>query len=212
MMWNELRPPTMPLTRVGKVAWLMSFIDLLSIVLASFVLMFALRTVDMQQWRAVSGSFKETFAPVDAVVDVMPDGRLNARDVTRAPLADGLRYLDSLLRRRMASDPYWGMNGGLKARFDPQRRWMDYALPGGATSADWQRLAGTVRMWDNRVELRVVASSGVAAERLAAVGPVYQTLRNTGLATLIGVGWEPAREAAGRTNGLILRVYGEQNI
>lgn len=208
-VWNDLRPPTMPLTRVGKVAWLMSFIDLLSIVLATFVLMFALKSVDMQQWRAVSGSFKETFAPVDAAVEVMPDGRLNAREQPRAPLTDGLRYLDSLLRRRLADDPYWARDGGLRARFDPQRRWMDYPLRAGGTVEDWRRLAGAMRLWDNRVELRVVAEPGAAAGRLETVVPVYQTLRQAGLATLLGVAWEPV--GAGGTNGLILRVYGAQN-
>ena len=208
-MWNDLKPPTVPLTRVGKVAWLMSFIDLLSIVLASFVLMFALKTVDMRQWRAVSGAFKETFSPVDAVVEVMPDGRLNARE-TRAPLTDGLRYLDSLMRRRLADDPRWG--AGLRARFDPHRRWMDYTLPAGATEADWRRLAATMRLWDNQVELRVVAPAAEASQRLAAMGPVFRLLKDAGMTALTGVSWEPAGEAPGRTNGLILRVYGEQNI
>lgn len=211
-LWDELVPPKVPLTRTGKIAWLMSFIDLLSILLCAFVLMFAMQSTDMREWQTLRGSFHNAFhgdQPVSGAV--LPVGRLNAAvpeeasDI-RLPLTDGLAYLNSVLQQQVNGDRVWA---DMQPRYDDRRRWVDYAVPAGATPADWERLAKIVRRWDNAIMLVVVAPADAAVAALTATAMQATILQAQGVLRMNGVAWQPAVGVVGGSK-VVLRIMGSE--
>ncbi len=159
-LWQEVE---MPRYQPNRTAWLVSCVDLTALLLAFFVLLFSTQTLQRDKWEAVTGSFREQFAPRAVVVPVVPEGGDNA--VVRVTGAkSGLAYLDTLLLQRMEGDPVWsnlratreqgGVGSELHYALPPQ------ALEGAGVHDAWLRLAGAIRGWKNSVGVRVTAPAG----------------------------------------------------
>lgn len=160
-LWQDV---SMPRYQPNRTAWLVSFVDLTALLLAFFVLMFSTQTLQRDKWDAVTGSFRDQFAPQTTVVPVIPEGGDNA--VVRVTgVKSGLAYLDTLLLQRVEEDLVWGglqavrEQGGIGGE-------LRYALPkaaleGAGVHDAWVRLAGAVRGWKNSVGVRVTAPAGM---------------------------------------------------
>lgn len=182
--FEALQPPRW---EANKTAWLLSFIDLTSIMVGFFVLLFSTQTIDRQLWTDVSGSFKAAFAPqAGGVMPVIPDGMNNAF-VVASGTPSGLGYLDSLLHQHVGVDAVWGALVA-KGQTTPQAVEMYYdvpaaALPPAAPAAEaaWQRLAAVVRSWKNPVIVRAVVPAQVSVvARNAAAWQAVQAAQRLG--------------------------------
>lgn len=164
----------------AKTAWLLSFIDLTSILVGFFVLVFATQTMEQEAWRNVTGSFRATFAPpLTAAAVVVPSGNPNALAVVKLQ-REALIYLDSLLRGQLATDAVWGglvgevqdEGDGRVMVYKVDGRLLDVAEPSARDA--WLRLGGVVRSWKNPVAVRWVVGEEnvpqVAAQVMAVVG------------------------------------------
>lgn len=200
-MWNDLVPAKAPLTRTGVSAWLMSFIDLLSILLCTFVLLFSLTALDMAQWDTFRGSFQGIFAGMPEVTVAVADGRKNA-ERTRPPLTDGLKYLDSVLRRKLDGDAAWG---GLRGAVDREAGTLTYVMPAALTQADWQRLGGALRNLENPIRLVVKSTPAQVAAAMVTAQAAVGVLKDQDVDKLEGVFWVPLKEA-GQPRQLMLVV------
>lgn len=158
-VWSDVRAPKWVPSRT---AWLLTCVDLTSLLLGFFVLMFSTQTMDRNAWQAVNGSFQSRFADKITVMPVVPDGSANALVVVPG-VRSGLGYLDSLLHQRLAADAVWG---GVMADVRGEATEMSYSVPMAARKADesavaaaWRRLADAVRGWKNPLLVRVVVAS-----------------------------------------------------
>ena len=201
--WGDLESPTLA-PRIKTAAWMSSLVDLMTLILCFFVLLFALRSVNLEKWEVLRQAFRDTFAhqEQDIVVSEQPQDRLDAEKRVRPPLADGLRYLDSLFMRQLKNDDVWGV---LKAKIDPQGRWLDYKLPAAFSVDDVHRLGRVMVRWDNPLRLVVKASAARAPEAMQRAGGVYQLLLAEGVMRLDGVMWEPLADEQ-VASAVVLRV------
>jgi hypothetical protein len=83
----------------GNTRWLLSFIDLFSVFLAFFVLMFAMQSIDKGKWQQFSGAMRGSFPTAQTQQVILPDGQ---PDLTYRPkpLLDGLSYLSSVITQQ----------------------------------------------------------------------------------------------------------------
>lgn len=150
--------------KVAKTAWLLSFVDLTSILVGFFVLVFATQTMKEEEWRDVTGSLRAAFAPsVAAAPAVLPSGSPNALAVVK-PQRETLAYLDSLLRAQLAQDAVWKNLVGSVVETGVGRE-MVYPLESDLLDVvkpdmrqAWETLAGVVRSWKNPVMVRMVVT------------------------------------------------------
>ncbi|RYG62158.1 MAG: hypothetical protein EON60_00790 [Alphaproteobacteria bacterium] len=182
-LWQDM---AVPRYQPNRTAWLVSFVDLTALLLAFFVLLFSTQTLQRDKWEAVTGSFREQFAPRTTVVPMVAEGGDNA--VVRVTgVKSGLAYLDTLLLQRMETDPVWstlqalreqgGMNGELRYALPKS------ALEGAGVHDAWLRLGGVVRGWKNSVGIRVTAPAA-AMQRYADQGAVLtQKMHEAGAVT-----------------------------
>ena len=161
-----------------RTAWLISFIDLTSLMVAFFVLMFSMQTLESAKWSAMTGSFKATFARHDSVVERVAEGVNNA-EIHKVSVRSGLGYLDVLLQQHLEKSPVWkGLRG--QNRQGARGSEMVYAIapevqdPVAAKDA-WDALGGALRGWKNPVGVRVSApqaelgKAAVQAQQLAMI-------------------------------------------
>lgn len=84
--------------------WLLTFADLLSLVLTFFVLVFSMNTVTFESWKAVVHTMSEEFNPLRPTVDPIPHDA-PASLMTRNVAGLNLSYLQSLLSRQLQQMP-----------------------------------------------------------------------------------------------------------
>jgi hypothetical protein len=165
-LWHQVKAPKW---EPARTAWLLTCVDLTSLLVGFFVLLFSTKTLDTNSWQAMTGSLQAAFAPRIAAVAVVPDGMPNAL-VVAPGVRSGLGYLDTLLHQRLEADPVWGsLMAQSKSAGQSE---MTYLLPDEVLDpaqpnavAAWRRLAVAVRGWKNPIEVRanVVADSDLAA-------------------------------------------------
>lgn len=171
-LWNEIEAPRW---QPNRTAWLLTCVDLTSLLVGFFVLLFSTQTLQRDKWQAVTGSFQAQFAQRATVVGVVPDGVDNA--VVRVTgIKSGVGYLDSLLHQRLQGDAVWS---GLVAEHNVGGTGdVVYAVPLAARNADsgealaaWERMGSVVRGWKNNVGVRVNVKAGeeMAGARTAAL-------------------------------------------
>ncbi len=84
--------------------WLLTFADLLSLVLTFFVLVFSMNTVTFESWKAVVNTMSEEFNPLRPTVDpVRHDAPASL--MTKSITGLNLSYLESLLSRQLKQMP-----------------------------------------------------------------------------------------------------------
>lgn len=85
-------------------AWLVSFADLMALLLAFFVLLYAMQRVEEGSWRALVESLSQTLRPVVDTTSPEPADYENVESLV-LPKAINLSYLEVLLRGRQAREP-----------------------------------------------------------------------------------------------------------
>jgi hypothetical protein len=157
-IWPDVQ---IPKYEASRTAWLLTCVDLTSLLVAFFLLLFSLQTLQADKWEAVTGSFQQQFAKQAAVVPVIADSSTNAV-VHVTGVKSGLAYLDTLLGQRIKDDAVWG---GLRSGVGRQAvgRDLAYVLPtevlvsSPVNDAAWGRLGSAMRGWKNPVGVRVTA-------------------------------------------------------
>ncbi len=85
-------------------AWLVTFTDLVSLLLAFFVLLFSMSKVKVDKWEAVVEALSLRLNPVKEVIEPQPTARLTV-PIVDPPKGRNLDYLMAVLRTRMEEDP-----------------------------------------------------------------------------------------------------------
>ncbi len=156
----------------SRPAWLVTFTDLVALMLTFFVMLFAMMSIEAAAWRSVSDSLAEQLRRIDVPAVVRPDELLDMPDVRVAPGAN-LDYLSALLERRLAEMP--DLAGG---RVERRADHLVVSLPGdllfaagtatpraGARSALFE-MGGLLRHIENVIEV-----AGHADPRAVRNGP-----------------------------------------
>ncbi len=90
--------------RPDRPLWLLTFADLVALLLAFFVMMFATQKVEQLPWRALVESLSRSLNPDHAARKSEPSARRNIRQLA-ADRAVDLGYLEKLLRGKTAVEP-----------------------------------------------------------------------------------------------------------
>lgn len=91
----------------GPAAWMVTFADLVILMLTFFVLLFSMTSMKTETWEAVSAAFSRTLQvdPAQPVNERSVEHTITARP---APIAMNLNYLAAVLDETLASDPLLG--------------------------------------------------------------------------------------------------------
>lgn len=90
-----------------KPVWLITFTDLIALMLTFFVMLFATHKVERQPWEALIESMNRSLNPGRTSVVQKPRSERNARLLSRRHAYD-LGYLESILRHKVESEPDLG--------------------------------------------------------------------------------------------------------
>ncbi len=180
-LWLELKTARY---QPSRTAWLISFIDLTSLMVAFFVLMFSMQTLEREKWEAMAGSFKSKFASREVVIESMPDGMNNA-EIRHNIARSGLGYLNVLLQQHLEKSPGWS---GLRGEENQGVRGseMVYAIAADkqspeAAKAEWEALGAALRGWKNPVGVRVSAPQTEMAKAAQQAQQLALILNATGV-------------------------------
>jgi hypothetical protein len=176
MEWGEIKAPKW---EPNRTAWLLTCVDLTSLLVGFFVLLFSTSTLQRDKWQAITGSFQAQFAKNATVVAVVPDSADNA--VIRVTGAkSGLVYLDTLLHQRLQGDPVWA-NLSAEQNREGSGQDMRYVLPDSVPDDAWARLGSVVRGWKNPVGIRMTTSPAQAGTQVHKAVAIAQKLSNSGV-------------------------------
>lgn len=121
-------------------SWMLTFADLLSLVLCFFILQFSMNAVQVEAWRAVVDSLSDRLNPAAAKLRTTPsDGHQDS--MTRQLEAGDIDYLATLFASKIARDPL--LSGG-RVRLLEDR--VAISIP-----ADLLFVAGSARIGDPAV-------------------------------------------------------------
>lgn len=159
-MWDDM-PVANP--SASSANWLLTFTDLIGLLLCFFVLIFSTKTLDVAAWDVFRGSMRGTFARAEAVVFERPDQLNNADEIAKASRSV-LPYLEKVFAKRVANDPVWSsVKGGYDKKTDqlayvlPAGLWQDGKLSEtGAEAVD--RISVQLRNWRNMMVLQARVS------------------------------------------------------
>jgi chemotaxis protein MotB len=90
-----------------KPVWMITFTDLIALMLTFFVMLFATHKVERQPWQALIESMNRSLNPGRTSVVQQPRSERNARPLSRHHAYD-LGYLESILRHKVESEPDLG--------------------------------------------------------------------------------------------------------
>lgn len=85
----------------ASMAWLLTFADLVSLLITFFVLLYSMKVVDTQTWDELKGSFSGVFSIREPIYEVRPDKDTTVEKVDPI-VADKLEYVYSLLSHSFA--------------------------------------------------------------------------------------------------------------
>lgn len=103
--------------RFQRPAWLVSFADLIALLLAFFVLLYAMQRVEHGSWEALIQSLSHALQPSLMIEDPEPSADRNVESLIQRP-AINLSYLEVLLRGRRSKDA--AFSGMMLRRRDDQ--------------------------------------------------------------------------------------------
>lgn len=84
--------------------WLLTFSDLVALLLAFFVMLFATHRVEQHKWTALIQGLSQTLRPESSPSTVRPSAYGNVQRLSPNRAAD-LRYLEALLREFLSAEP-----------------------------------------------------------------------------------------------------------
>jgi len=149
-----------PSMRPQRSLWLITFVDLVMLLLAFFVLLFSMSTFDRARFTAVARSYAEAFEGVAA--REVPVGPIRVPAVVRVP-GDNLAYLEAVLRSQFAREQRLG---GIQFRLTSQYLILDVPA---------QMVAADLASFDDETLRRFFALGGALSNvrnRIAIVAPV----------------------------------------
>lgn len=143
----------------GPAAWMVTFADLVILMLTFFVLLFSMTSMKTETWEAVSTAFSRTMQvdPAQPVNEQSVEHNIAARHV---PIAMNLNYLAAVLEETLATDPLLG-----RARMAMAGDRLVLALPADMLFAN-----------PDAMERPALTEAGAAS--LAQLGAVLASLRN----------------------------------
>ena len=175
-------------------AWMITFTDLVALMFAFFVLLFAMSQVEQKKWQGLVDSLNADFNTLKSVERVKPALDYHPEDEAVVPAAD-LDYLASVLRQQIAAHPLLA-RGTIRRR--PDRlvvslpagllfRANATSLAPGAGDAGFA-LGGVLRNLNNRIEVvaRVAHSDRAQGRRSDWRLALARAARFTGLLTRAG--------------------------
>lgn len=180
--------------------WLITFVDLVMLLLAFFVLMFSMSTVDSTRYATIARSYADVFSGIGGMheTDVGP---LRVPYLARTP-GDDLAYLETVLRTNFARE---ARLSAIQFRLTSQ--YLILLVPArvtaGVGAGDFDdetksrffELGGVLSNLPNRIAIRAPATSGDSAVAWAAAAARARSV-------------QAALEAAGYQRGLTSFVQG----
>jgi chemotaxis protein MotB len=157
----------------GTRVWLITFTDLVALMLTFFVMLFAMSNVKLTEWRSIINSLSQTLRPEAAKTVPAPTAAFTIGTIFRKRAID-IDYLASVLREAVASDGLLSL--GRIARLEDR---LAIALPGdalfepdgsGLTDAGRQALfvlGGVLRNIGNQIDVSGHADIARAARGYA---------------------------------------------
>ncbi len=145
--------------RPSRQAWMVSFTDLIALMLAFFVMLFAMSKVEQRKWQNLTDALSENLNAVREVPAALPTEQLGIDHVRQLAGTD-LDYLAVLISQNMAADPLLG--SGVLTHLGDR---IVIALPGDLLFAPGSSklaasgqdamvaLGGLLRHLDNRIEV-----------------------------------------------------------
>lgn len=173
--------------------WLLTFTDLVALLVCFFVLMFSMKELDAKAWDKIKGSMEGVFTVIPSEQVQAPQDAPQAETFV-ARRGSVLPYLQQVLRQKLAGSEAWR---GWEGRYDRQRDEIWYAWPEGR---DVGILASVLMTWRNEVAM-VVGQPGKLDDALA----VADALRARGARVVQDVSLEP-----GLADGVWMVVKGNQ--
>jgi chemotaxis protein MotB len=86
-----------------SMAWLLTFADLISLLLTFFILLYSMKVIDAQEWESLRGAFDRTFSVKEEIVETKPN-KTDTVEKIDSLKADNLDYLASILKTRFLDD------------------------------------------------------------------------------------------------------------
>lgn len=139
--------------------WLVTFADLVALLLAFFVMIYATQRIEQGPWQALIDSLSRSFNPERGLVARQPVAHRNIREMANVRGAD-LGYLEALLRGVVDEEP--ALSGILLHRFEdrlviafPARLLFPpgEATPAGEAATAVAALAAVLRNVGNRIDV-----------------------------------------------------------
>lgn len=144
-----------------SMAWLLTFADLISLLLTFFILLYSMKVIDAQEWESLRGAFDSTFNVKEEIVETKPD-KVDTIEKLDSMRGDNLDYLATILQTRFHHDPVLKATQVLR---DQQLDTLTLNLPsklvftaGSAEMSDkgketMANLGDLLRHMDNRIEI-----------------------------------------------------------
>jgi flagellar motor protein MotB len=220
--WADLEAPGESHSRL---VWFMTFADLVCLLLAFFVLMFAMKDLDQSKFKDLSSGFKGAFSSKQGVVARYAEEMRASESEVKVRNKDVLEYLDALVKTRLQADPVWSKLTSARTPFGE----LAYALPMENLITQQEdtptlspeglpsltRLASMLRNWDNVVVLRAVAPDMETGAKLLQQATAIQAhLISRGALVLRQAEWRQpvapinGKEQLGQQTGVYLVVQG----
>lgn len=86
-----------------SMAWLLTFADLISLLLTFFILLYSMKVIDAQEWEALRGAFDSTFSIKEEIIKTKPN-QTDTIEKIDSLVADNLDYLSTILKTRFMHD------------------------------------------------------------------------------------------------------------
>ena len=148
-------------------AWLITFTDLVALLLAFFVMLFAMSKVDLRKWQNLTDALASSLDAVREIESAVPKETLDAAPVRSTPGQD-LDYLGGVLKQRFAEDGTFA-DGAIRQFGDRLVVTLPADdRPSAAAGAVSERalfhVAGALRRIRNRIELVGTADAAATSE------------------------------------------------
>ena len=98
------RPAQGPQSGANRQAWMVTFADLVALLLTFFVMLFAMSRIETRDWQNLADALANTLNDVNEARIAVPSARLDLERVQPTPGAN-LDYLRSVLQNQMAGHP-----------------------------------------------------------------------------------------------------------
>ena len=160
---DEVQQPEPP-----NMAWLLTFADLVSLLITFFVLLFSMKTVDESQWDVLKGTLIGVFSREESKVVVRPED-YNTTEVIAQFSAESLPYLQNVLQVEFRRDP---VLTDMKIDYDSTEDVLKLTLPSAsifdlgkttlsrAGRISVAKVADKLRHLDNRMQISAHTAPG----------------------------------------------------